>query len=51
MLRLKNLVRLLEQQPVDLKTFMSLMKQTGRPLQHLQTFLIRLDRLRKRNSQ
>ena len=51
MLRLKNLVRLLEQQPVDLKTFMSLMAQTGKSLQRLHTFLIRLDRLRKRNSQ
>ena len=47
-MKLKNLVRLLEQQPVDLKTFLQLLKQTQQPISKLQTFLIRLARLRKR---
>ena len=50
-MRLKTLVRLIEQQPIDLKTFLLLVEQTGQPLSKLQTFLIRLDILRKRRSQ
>lgn len=48
-MKLKNLVRLLEQQPIDLKTFLHLLAQTGKPIERLQTFLIRLDKLRKRH--
>ena len=50
-MKIKQLVQLSEQQPLDLHTFYTYSTQTGKPLSNVATFLIRLDRLRNKLNQ
>lgn len=49
-MKIKNLVRLTEQHPLDLKTFHHLATQHNLSFEKISKFLIRLNNLRQRNT-
>ena len=48
-MKIKNLIRLIEQQTVDLKTFHHLATQHNLSFEKIFKFLFRLDKLRKKD--